>query len=227
MDTVMAMSMIVVFGAGGRAGRAVVDEALSRGHRVTAAVRDTAKYPDLETEGVILVRADVTDAASIAEAARGADAVVHAVSPFSGPEQGFDTLDPAFFVKAADALLAGLTVAKVGRLLVIGLFATMPDRSGGLIMDDPAAFPPEIKPFARAHADGFDRLNAAGTPLDWLMLTPPANLSLDLPRTGSYRLTTEPYMEDGQLSYADLAVAIVDEIERPAHHRIRVPVYSH
>ncbi|GAA0976129.1 NAD(P)-dependent oxidoreductase [Acrocarpospora macrocephala] len=220
------MSVIVVFGAGGRAGRAVLNEALSRDHRVVAAVRDPAKYRDLETDRVSMIRADVTDAAAVAEAAHGTDAAVHAVSPFSGPE-GLDALDPAFFVKASDALLTGLASAGVGRLLVVGLFANMPTRSGGLVMDDPALLPPQIRPFAQAHTDGLDHLSAADSPLDWLMLTPPAALSIDLPRTGSYRIGTQAYAEEGQLSYADLAVAIIDEIEHPTHHRTRVPVYSH
>ncbi|MGW9040548.1 NAD(P)H-binding protein, partial [Streptomyces sp. NPDC055721] len=57
---------IVVFGAGGRVGRAAVAEAVARGHRVTAVVRDPAAYRDLEGAGVELVRGDATDAASVA-----------------------------------------------------------------------------------------------------------------------------------------------------------------
>ena len=51
------MGEIVVFGAGGRAGRAAVAEARGRGHHVTAVVRDPAKYGDLGAEGVRVVPA--------------------------------------------------------------------------------------------------------------------------------------------------------------------------
>ncbi len=125
------MSGIVVLGAGGRAGRAVTAEALGRGHEVTAVVRDPARYPDLAAPGVSVVRGDVTDAGSVRETAGGAVAAVHAVSPFSGPEQGFDALDPGFFVKAADALLAGLAGAGCGGSSRSGCSRISSGRTGG------------------------------------------------------------------------------------------------
>ncbi|GLY79797.1 NAD(P)-dependent oxidoreductase [Actinoallomurus iriomotensis] len=219
------MTGIVVYGAGGRAGRAVTAEARARGHRVTAVVRDPARYGDLEADGVRVVRGDVTDRSTVPAIVGGHDAVVHAVSPFSGPEQGFADLDPEFFVTAADALLDGMAAAGVHRLVAVGLFANLIDASGRPVMDDPAAFPPEIRPFAAAHTAGLNRLRErAGTAVDWLMLTPPARLE-EAERTGRYAVggeTTPP--PEARLSYADLAVAIVDEIETPRHHRTRVSV---
>ncbi len=222
------MSGIVIFGAGGRAGRAVTAEAVERGHRVTAVVRNPDKYRDLTADGVHVVRGDITDARAISTIARGHDAAVHAVSPFSGPEQGFADLDPEFFVKAADALLAGLADVRVPRLVAIGLFANLKDASERPVMDDPSAFPPAIRPFAVAHTAGLDRLRAADTAIDWLMLTPPALLDAAGPRTGGYRIggETVPESASAHLSYADLAVAVIDEIETPRHHRTRVSVFT-
>lgn len=221
------MSRIVVLGAGGRAGRAVTAEALGRGHEVTAVVRDPARYPDLAAPGVSVVRGDVTDAGSVREVAGGAAAAVHAVSPFSGPEQGFDALDPDFFVKAADALLAGLAGAGVRRLVTVGLFADLLGADGRPVMDDPSAFPPEIRPFALAHTAGLRRLReAGGSEVDWVMLTPGGGLDQDAPRTGRHRLGDERMPEGAPgLSYADLAVAVLDEIETPTQHRARVSVF--
>lgn len=221
------MKSIVVFGAGGRAGRAVTAEARERGHRVTAAVRDPAKYRDLETDGVAVVGGDVTDVAAVRSIAPGHDAAVHAVSPFTGPEQGFAALDPHFFVKAADALVDGLGAAGVPRLLVVGLFANLEDARGRPVMDDPSAFPPEIRPFAVAHTAGLERLRARDGVVDWLMLTPPALLDPAGPRTGRYRIGGETTPSAAaHLSYADLAVAVVDEIETPRHHGTRVSVFG-
>ncbi|MCO6007620.1 NAD(P)H-binding protein [Actinoallomurus purpureus] len=221
------MSGIVIFGAGGRAGRAITAEARNRGHQVTAVVRDPGRYADLESGGVRVVRGDVTDVRAVAEITAGQDAAVNAVSPFSGPEQGFDDLDPDFFVKAADALLRGLAETGASRLLAIGLFANLRSSQGGLVMDDPTAFPAEIRPFAAAHTAGLDRLREADTTVDWLMLTPPAQLEVVGARTGRYRIGGETVPPSGsRLSYADLAVAVIDEIETPRHHRTRVSVFD-
>ncbi|MEU0484703.1 NAD(P)H-binding protein [Streptosporangium sp. NPDC006013] len=223
------MSGIVIFGAGGRAGRAITAEARGRGHHVTAVVRDPDRYRDIQADGVHVVRGDVTDVAAISSIAPGHAAAVQAVSPFSGPEQGFAGLDPQFFVKAADALLHGLAEARVPRLVLVGLFANLHDAHGHLVMDDPSVFPAEIRPFALAHTAGLDRLRAAGnTTVDWLMLTPPALLESTGPRTGRYRIggETVPQSASAQLSYADLAVAAIDEIDTPRHHRTRVSIFD-
>jgi putative NADH-flavin reductase len=91
-------------------------------------------------------------------------------------------------------------------------------------MDDPAAFPPEIRPFAAAHTAGLNRLRERDGTVDWLMVTPPARLE-QAERTGRYAVGGETApTPDAHLSYADLAVAIVDEIETPRHHRTRVSV---
>lgn len=221
------MGGIVVFGAGGRAGRAVTAEARRRGCEVTAVVRDPARYRDLGADGVTVVRGDVTDPGSVGSVAGGQSAAVHAVSPFSGPEQGFDTLDPDFFVKAADALLGGLRTAGVRRLVAVGLGANLLGADGRPMMDDPVLLPPQIRPFALAHTAGLSRLRAEGEGgfVDWAMLTPGGGLDESAPRTGRYALGGER-APDGMrvLSYADLAVAVVDEIERPSVHRTRVSV---
>ncbi|WP_238018110.1 NAD(P)H-binding protein [Dactylosporangium sp. AC04546] len=227
---------IAVFGAGGRAGRRVTAEAVRRGHEVVAVVRDVVAHGGLASDvaalnatdvaarsGAVSVhRGDVTDAASVRRLADGCDAVVSAVTPASGPEAlARMRLDERYFVKAADALLA----ARAPRLAVVGLFATLHDASGGLVMDDPSAFPPQLRAFAQAHLAGLERLREE-TDQQWLVLTPTARLEPDGVRTGRYRLGGEqvPHDETDGLSYADLAVAILDEIERPTRYG-RVVVY--
>lgn len=221
------MSSIVIFGAGGRAGRAITAEARERGHHVTAVVRDLNKYGDIEAEGVSVMQGDVTDAERTSSIVRGHDAVVEAATPFKGPEQGFADLDPEFFVKAAAALLHGLAETGVPRLLVVGLFANLKDANGCLLMDDPAVYPARIRPFAAAHTAGLDRLKTQDTAVDWLMLTPPPLLEMDSPRTGRYQIGGETVPPaSAHLSYADLAVAMIDEIETPRHHRTRISVFN-
>ncbi|HEY1178482.1 MAG TPA: NAD(P)H-binding protein, partial [Phytomonospora sp.] len=89
------MSRIIVLGAAGQGGRAVVAEALARGHEVTAFVRDADKAPT----ATHVVQGDVTDAAAVAEAVRGHDVAVNSTATLDA--------DPAvFFPAAADALIA-------------------------------------------------------------------------------------------------------------------------
>ncbi|AEV85461.1 flavin reductase [Actinoplanes sp. SE50] len=200
------MTSIVVFGAGGRAGRAVTAEARRRGVAVTAVVRDPARHPDLPA-----VTGDVTDAAGVAAIVRGHDSAVNAVSPASGPEElATLDLDPDFFATAAGALLD----SGVPRVVAIGLVSNL---------DGADPLPEQFRAFADAHAAGLRRLREADR--GWVMLTPPALLSAELPRLGGYRLGGETISE-GRLSYADLAIAVLDEIERPTVDGARVTVVS-
>jgi putative NADH-flavin reductase len=210
------MAEIAVLGAGGRAGRAVVAEAIARGHTVTAIVRDPTRHADLEA-----VAADALDAGAVRRAAAGARAVVNAVAPFSGPPASFDGFDPAYFRRIADAMLA-----VPARLVGIGLFATLHDPAGRPLMDDPDRFPPALLPYARAHAAGVERLHE--TDADWVVLTPPPLLTDEAPRTGRYALgdrTVDSDRLERPLSYADLAVAALDQIERPTRAG-QVAVYA-
>ncbi|MER7276197.1 NAD(P)H-binding protein [Dactylosporangium sp. NPDC000244] len=201
---------IVVFGGNGRVGRAVVAEAVRRGHAAVALGR----------------RAEVTDAEQVRGAVAGCDAVVSTVTPASGPQELArlgDAFDGRFFARAADALLA----ARPPRLVVVGLFATLRTAAGGLVLDDPAAFPAALRPFALAHLAGLDRLRADTTGVDWAVLTPTAGLTAEGPRTGRYTIGGETVPDpDPPLSHADLAVAVLDEIEDPGVRRGRVSVHG-
>lgn len=209
------MTKIIVFGAGGTFGRLTVQEARTRGHAVTAAVRDPRRHGDLVADGVDLVRADASDAASVAAAAAGHDAAVASI---------YQTVLPAdtFYASTTQGLLAGLTEAGVGRLLVVGMAANLETEPGVRILDG-EGFPVEHLPFTLGHTTALHVLRASTSPVDWLMLTPPMTFAADGPRTGRYRTGGDAVLGE-HLSYADLAVAMLDEIDAPAHHRTRIAV---
>ncbi|MFB7590817.1 NAD(P)-dependent oxidoreductase [Streptomyces sp. NPDC056169] len=208
---------IVVFGAGGRVGRAAVAEAVARGHRVTAVVRDPAAYRDLEGAGVTLVRGDATDAASVAAVAAGHDAAVNAAVRLDLPSE-------EYFTAAAKALVAGLTEAGVRRLLTLGIATTLETAPGVRIMDAPE-FPAAWRAFAQGHVAEFALLTAEAGPLDWLMVVPPLDLNAEAERTGAYRTAVGTVIEGpGRIGHADLALALLDEIERPRHRRVQLAV---
>ncbi|SEC09747.1 NAD(P)-dependent oxidoreductase [Streptomyces sp. TLI_105] len=209
---------IIVFGAGGRVGRAAVAEAVARGHRVTAVVRDPAAYGDLEGAGVTLVRGDATDAASVAALAAGHDAAVNAAVRLDVPSVDF-------FTAAAKAMVAGLTEAGVGRLITLGIATTLETAPGVRLMDAPD-FPEQYRTFSQGHVAEFELLTAeAGPGLDWLMVVPGLDLNAEAERTGGYRTAVGTALEGpGRIAHADLALALLDEIERPRHSRVQLAV---
>jgi putative NADH-flavin reductase len=211
------MGKIVVFGAGGRAGRRVAEEAAARGHAVTAVVRDPGAHPAPADERVTVVAGDVTDPASVAAAAAGHDAAVMAAARLDVPAVDF-------YTAATEALVAGLATAGAPRLVLVGIGSALEVAPGRRVHDDPA-FPPEHRAFSLGHVAQLEVLATA--PLDWVVLAPPL-LFLDesAARTGRYRTGGVAPLEPAPeaFSYADLAVALVDEAETPRHHRSLVAV---
>ncbi|GAB3183750.1 hypothetical protein FHX75_111502 [Micromonospora palomenae] len=208
------MGKIVVFGAGGRAGRAAVAEARRRGHQVTAAVRDPGRHGGPSADGVQLVAGDVTDGDSVARVAAGHDAAISAVYDAAAQP---DT----FYIGAARALLDGLARAEVARLLVVGLASVLKTKHGVALMDTPG-YPQAYRSFYLAHAAGTQVLRTATTGVDWLVVSPAGDFDHGGARTGRYRTA----MADAasRVSYADLAVALIDEIDTPTHHRTHLGV---
>ncbi|MFE0425387.1 NAD(P)-dependent oxidoreductase [Streptomyces sp. NPDC058953] len=208
---------IVVFGAGGRVGRAVVTEAVTRGHRVTAVVRDPDRAFGLGSDAVTVVRGDVGDPESVAAVAAGHRAAINATARLDIPSE-------EFFVGAAKALVAGLTRAGVGRLVTLGIVSTLETAPGVRLMDDPG-FPEPHRIFARGHAAEFDLLRREAGGLDWLMVCPP-DLSAGIPRTGRYRTADGTVIPDGRICHDDLAKVLLDEAVTPRHHRVQLAVAS-
>jgi uncharacterized protein len=214
------MSRIVLFGAGGTFGRTFIKEATGRGHQVTAVVRDPAKYADLAGDNVTVAKGDALDAASVAEVAAGHDVAVNAVNTFQDAPR-------SYLVDTNTALLAGLAAAGVGRLLIVGGAGSLEVAPGARLVDTPE-FPDAYKATALAHADALDELRAshADATVDWVYASPAAFLNPEGARTGTYRTGADQLLANAEgnshLSYADFAIAFVDEIQAPRHHRARV-----
>ncbi|MGK5636902.1 NAD(P)-dependent oxidoreductase [Streptomyces sp. URMC 126] len=209
---------ITVFGAAGNAGSTVVAEALSRGHQVTAVVRDPARFDRLPAAAGHRT-GDAADPADVARLAAGQDVVVSAVRPAPGRERDL--------VTATASLLAG--VAGTGaRLLVVGGAGSLTVPGGGrTVLDDPAWVPDAWRPIAQASTDQFALVRAAGPDVEWTYVSPPALLE-NGERTGRYRLGADELLVDADggsaISYQDFAIALLDEAERPKHRRARFTV---
>lgn len=204
---------IVLFGATGQVGQRIVAEALRRGHDVVGVVRDPSRAQSPDPR-VALVEGDATDAASVAAAVRGTDAVVASVSPRPGTTGHAPSL-----VDVARALIGGLRQADVRRLLVVGGAGSLEVAPGVALVDTPD-FPEAYKPEALQGRDALAVYRDEGQGLDWTFLSP-AIVIQPGERTGRYRTTDDQVLADEHghsvISFEDYAVALLDEIENPAH----------
>jgi putative NADH-flavin reductase len=213
---------IALIGGTGFVGSAVLAELSQRGHQVTALARDTTKYRTLP--GVTPVLADATDAAQVERAVAGVDAVISAYNP------GWHAPDLyARFMAGTRGVLSGTERAGVKRLLVVGGAGSLLVAPGVQLMDTPefaSLVPAEIIPGVQGARDALTLIRAE-TALEWTFLSPPAKLAPG-ERTGQFRIGGDDLLMNGAepagISVADLAVAIVDEIEHPAHIRRRFTV---
>lgn len=204
---------IVLFGAAGHIGQRIAREALERGHEVVGVVRDPAKAQAPDPR-VRLVQGDATDAASVAAAVRGADAVVSAVSPRPGSTGSAPSL-----ATVARGLIGGLREAGVKRLLVVGGAGSLEVAPGVALMDAPG-FPDAYRAEAEEGRESLAVYRAEAEGLDWTFQSPAVVIQPG-ERTGKYRTTGDQLLADEQgnssISYEDYAVALVDELETPRH----------
>jgi uncharacterized protein len=212
---------LVVFGATGNVGQRVVREAISRGHEVIGVVRspETQKSPDAKAT---LVKGDATDPESVAKLAKGADAIVSAISPRVSSRG----LPAPSLVDAARAVIAGAMQAGVKRVIFVGGAGSLEVAPGKRLMDEPG-FPAPYMAEAKQGADMLDVVRKDAGALDWSYISPAAEISVGH-RTGRYRTTGDQYIPDAKgqsrISFEDYAVAIVDELEHRNHLQRRFGV---
>jgi len=212
---------VVVLAATGQAGRTILSELISRGHQVTAVARTPDKLPN----SINRVRDDLSSVDRIAEIIAGADAVVSAFGP---PKD-----DPRFFsdVNYTDQLasvtereIAAVRKAGVPRLIMVGGCGSL-EFSPGVTVLKSGHWPEKLVPIATSHIKAFAALRASD--INWTYYSPPMLIEPGV-RTGKFRLGGENLITDEQgkswISFEDYAVALVDELEKPAHERSRFTI---
>jgi uncharacterized protein len=199
---------IAVVGASGNAGSRITTELARRGHAVTAIARSPERIEG--QANVTATKGDLMDQAALTGLLAGHDAAISSVH--------FLASDPLKLIGAARD-------SKVGRYLVVGGAGSLEVAPGVRLVTTPG-FPVAYKAEAEKGAAFLDLLRAEKE-LNWTFLSPSALFTAGQ-RTGKFRLGTDQLLTaaDGKssISFEDFAVALADEIERPAHIRRRFTV---
>mgnify|MGYP000977876762 FL=1 len=204
---------IAVVAANGKAGQLIVEEAVKRGHDVTAIVRSENK-----TQAQHLLKKDLFDLNK--EDLAGYDVVVTAFGAWTPETLPLHSKSIEHF----NDLLAGTNT----RFLVVGGAGSLyVDKEKKVRLVDTAEFPAEYKPLASAQADELDLLRTKKD-LNWTFVSPAAEFIPDGARTGEYILAGDFFTVneagESKISYADYAIAFVDEIESGKHIQERISV---
>lgn len=208
---------IAVLGASGMAGSAITEEAAARGHDVLAVARrfrESVSASASASASVAWHAIDVTDTAALTDAISPADAVVLAVRPRQGQEHEIARMTKSALDAASSAAAPLVVIGGAGPLWSPNL----PDTR---VLDDPSFVPPEWRAVASASADQL--LECEAHPYrGWTYVSPPAIFSAG-PRSGRYVRGGTTLLVDANgesvISAADLAIAVLDEIERPGTDR--------
>lgn len=203
---------LVLFGANGSAGSCIAQEALSRGHQVSAVVRDSSRFT-MRHEHLTVVVGNVCDPVSVAEIVKGHDAVISAAGP--GAAIANDPTQAPMVVQAAHALIEGLKQAGVCRLIVVGGAGSLEVAPGVQLVDTPN-FPEQYRPASLAHRESLKVFQQSD--LDWTFFSPAAEFESG-ERRGVFQIGGNQLLVDAagksRISVQDFAIALLDEIENP------------
>jgi uncharacterized protein len=199
---------IAIAGASGRTGSEITKELSRRGHAVTAIARSPEKIAVLPN--VTPTKGDVLDRSGLAKLWVGHDVAVSSVH---------------FLASDALKLIGAAKDSKVGRYLVVGGAGSLEVAPGVKLVTTPG-FPVQYKAEAEAGSAFLDLLRQEKE-LNWTFISPSA-LFVEGERTGKFRLGTDQLLADANgkswITFADYAIALADEIERPAHVKQRFTV---
>jgi putative NADH-flavin reductase len=209
---------IAIIGASGQIGAFIRDEALLRGHQVTAIVRHPEKIT-VQNPLLTVVKADILKN-KVDELMKGHEAVISAYNPgWSNPEIYKEQIE------GYKAIISGVKKSGIKRLLVVGGAGTL-EVAPGVQLLDKASFPENIKGGVLATREVLYMLRKENE-LEWTFLSPPASIAAG-ERTGHYRVGKNQLLKnkegESKISTQDYAVAMLDELEHPQHIRERFTV---
>ena len=214
------MANVLLIGATGFVGSAVLNELASRGHKVTAVVRNIEKLA--KNDLVNAVKEDVANVDAIAKLAEGKDAIISAYNP------GWTNPDIATLISENyPKILEAAKKSGVERLLIVGGAGTL-FCAPGLRVVDSGAIPEEIMGGVRPLGDFYLNTLMNENDIDWVFFSPAGVFDQEGKKTGNYRLGKDNLIVDAEgnshISVQDYADAMVNELEKPAHHKERFTI---
>ncbi|WP_047984786.1 NAD(P)-dependent oxidoreductase [Ornithinibacillus californiensis] len=205
---------VAVIGASGKAGSLILTEAVNRGHQVTAIVRNAAKIKD---QNIPVLEKSIFDLDT--NDLKPFDVVINAFGAPLSEEQAH--------VDAGHALIEALKGTDTRLLVVGGAGSLYIDESKTMKLIDTPEFPDFVKPTGKGQGRNLEELSQA-TDLTWTFISPSAIFDAEGKRTGSYQEGKDVLLvnSEGQsyISYADFAIAVVDEVENAKHINERFTV---
>ena len=214
------MANVLLIGATGFVGSAVLNELVSRGHKVTAVARNTEK---VAKSGLVdAVKEDVANVDAIAKLAEGKDAIISAYNP------GWTNTDIATLISENyPKILSAAKKSGVERLLIVGGAGTL-FCAPGLRVVDSGAIPEEIMGGVRPLGDFYLNTLMNENDINWVFFSPAGVFDQQGKKTGNYRLGKDDLIVDAEgnshISVQDYADAMVNELEKPAHHKERFTI---
>ena len=214
------MANVLLIGATGFVGSAVLNELVSRGNKVTAVVRNIEKLA--KSDLVNAVKEDVANVDAIAKLAEGKDAIISAYNP------GWTNPDIATLItENYPKILEAAKKSGVERLLIVGGAGTL-FCAPGLRVVDSGAIPEEIMGGVRPLGDFYLNTLMNENDIDWVFFSPAGVFDQEGKKTGNYRLGKDDLIVDAEgnshISVQDYADAMVNELEKPAHHKERFTI---
>ena len=214
------MKNVILIGASGFVGSAILNEALYRGHKVTAISPNPEKIT-VSNPNLTVVKGDATDPDTLAELAKGKDAVISAYNPgWGNPRQYEETLENY------PKIVEGTRRAGVKRLLIVGGAGTL-FVAPGLRLVDTGNLPAEWLQGVKSMGEFYLDYLMKEKDVDWIFFSPAGNLGnmgQNGPgkRTGKFRLGKDDMLFDEKgesfISVEDYAYAMIDELEQENHH---------
>ncbi|MEH7272904.1 NAD(P)-dependent oxidoreductase [Neobacillus vireti] len=205
---------IAVIGASGKAGSLILEEAVSRGHQVTAVVRDPSKLQD---KSAAVIEKNVLELTT--NDLNAFDVVINAFGAPLGEEQAH--------VDAGHALIEALKGTSTKLIVVGGAGSLFVDENKTVRLIDTPEFPDFVKPTAMGQGRNLQELQETAD-LTWTFISPSAVFNPEGKRTGSYQSGKDHLLVnskgDSYISYADFAIAVIDEVENPKHVNERFTV---
>lgn len=205
---------IAIIGATGKAGKLILEEALQRGHKVTAIVRNAEK---LDSDKVAVIETSILNLTQ--QDLKPFEVVINAFGAPLGEEQAH--------VDAGHALIEALKNTDTRAIIVGGAGSLYVDEQKTVQLIDTPDFPDFVKPTAKGQGRNLQELQQTNN-ITWTFISPSAVFDAEGARTGTYTVGKDHLLVNPQgesyISYADFAIAVLDEAENPKHLNERFTV---